>query len=251
MSRDRGTQRQKVDYGYGAVSPAAVAPLKNALPPGAPVLVDSRHALLRYAGIDAAVVTVDGQPCAPGEKDDQAAEELLCGLFASVLGVDRVGPDDDFFALGGSSISGAVALIYVVPSSGGCRLPASPPIARAGVNLAATSRFAILGKDCGSSRNCNSRASARSRSIFSFSTRSRCSSWARPDDRTAAGRHGPPPAAPGPHRTAERAGRSRAIDRSHPCEGEPVTVDEMDLVSQLKDAAPLRPGAYERAPALG
>jgi rfaE bifunctional protein kinase chain/domain len=41
------------DYGYGAVSPAAVAPLKSALPPGAPVLVDSRHALLRYAGIDA------------------------------------------------------------------------------------------------------------------------------------------------------------------------------------------------------
>ncbi|HEY6050206.1 MAG TPA: PfkB family carbohydrate kinase, partial [Thermoanaerobaculia bacterium] len=41
------------DYGYGAVSPAAVAPLKRALPAGAPVLVDSRHALLRYAGVDA------------------------------------------------------------------------------------------------------------------------------------------------------------------------------------------------------
>ncbi|MDQ6893451.1 MAG: PfkB family carbohydrate kinase [Acidobacteriota bacterium] len=41
------------DYGYGAVSPAAIAPLKSALPPGAPILVDSRHALLRYAGIDA------------------------------------------------------------------------------------------------------------------------------------------------------------------------------------------------------
>jgi len=41
------------DYGYGAVSPAAVAPLKAALPAGAPVLVDSRHALLRYSGVDA------------------------------------------------------------------------------------------------------------------------------------------------------------------------------------------------------
>ena len=32
------------------------------------------------------------------------AEEILCALFAEVLGVSRVGIDDNFFALGGDSI---------------------------------------------------------------------------------------------------------------------------------------------------
>ncbi|WP_165975617.1 non-ribosomal peptide synthetase [Actinomadura rubrisoli] len=72
--------------------------------------------------VPAAFVVLDRLPLTPNGKLDKAAlpepgfrgapyraprtehEELLAGLFAEALGLDRVGIDDDFFAIGGDSI---------------------------------------------------------------------------------------------------------------------------------------------------
>ena len=80
-------------------------------------------ATLPDAMVPAAIVAVDALPLTPSGKLDRSAlpapdntsaaayraprsvdEELLCALMAEVLGVDRVGLDDDFFERGGDSI---------------------------------------------------------------------------------------------------------------------------------------------------
>ncbi|CQD03379.1 non-ribosomal peptide synthetase [Mycolicibacterium conceptionense] len=107
---DRVGDKRLVGYVTGAVDPVeARAQLADQLPP--------------YM-VPAAVVVLDAMPLTANNKLDtralpapeyqsgraeyrapgNAVEEILAGIYAQVLGLDRVGVDDSFFDLGGDSI---------------------------------------------------------------------------------------------------------------------------------------------------
>lgn len=112
----------------GYVVPAA--DLDGALDPA--VLREQAGEFLAEYMVPGAVVVLDALPLTPNGKLDRAAlpeagpavrapytapagrtETVVAEVFADLLGADRIGADDDFFALGGNSLSAARAVARI------------------------------------------------------------------------------------------------------------------------------------------
>ncbi|OXM47308.1 non-ribosomal peptide synthetase [Amycolatopsis alba] len=96
------------ESGQGLDSDAVRAQLAARLPEfmvPAVVLVLDGFPLTINGKIDrAALPAPEFTPRAAGREPSTETERVLCGLFAELLGLDRVGADDGFFELGGDSI---------------------------------------------------------------------------------------------------------------------------------------------------
>ncbi|MEV6752601.1 amino acid adenylation domain-containing protein [Streptomyces sp. NPDC051214] len=122
LKQDRRGERRLVGYVVGAGSRAGSRTHGQEVD-GPSVREYAAKALPDYM-VPAAVLALDVLPVTPNGKIDVPAlpapdfaehavgraprgdaEEILCALFAEVLGLERVGADDNFFRLGGDSIS--------------------------------------------------------------------------------------------------------------------------------------------------
>ncbi|WP_156434484.1 condensation domain-containing protein, partial [Mycobacterium sp. IS-1590] len=108
VREDRRGDKRLVGYITGTAEPSAVrAQLAGRLPsymvPSAVVLIEALP--LTVSGkIDTRSLPAPEYQAGQYRTPSSAAEEIIAGIFARVLGVDRVGVDDSFFDLGGDSL---------------------------------------------------------------------------------------------------------------------------------------------------
>ena len=118
---DRPGDKRLVGYVTGTADPARVrAALTDRLPPymvPAAVLVIDALPLTANGKLDTrALPAPDYQDGDHYRAPVGAVEEILAGIYAQVLGLERVGVDDSFFDLGGDSLS-AMRVIAAVNKS--------------------------------------------------------------------------------------------------------------------------------------
>jgi hypothetical protein len=108
VREDRPGERRLVGYVTGAVDAVAVREfaagmLPDYMVPSALVVLE-RLPLTGNGKVDRRALPVPQNDASQYRAPRTEKEELLCALFAEILGVERVGVDEGFFALGGNSL---------------------------------------------------------------------------------------------------------------------------------------------------